>query len=139
MVPATMSEVPRQSTIAVQIATTMLTTGDISALILRAWRAAFTVARLAARLGRIDQATVERQDALLEHLGLALDPPEVDAQELLRVMHRDKKASAGKLRMGNHERAGTMPSAAPQQNVEIEHTRGPSPAPAAAEFPLDGL
>jgi 3-dehydroquinate synthase len=55
-------------------------------------------ARLAARLGRIDQATVDRQDALLERLGLALDPPDVEGQELLRVMHRDKKASAGKLR-----------------------------------------
>jgi 3-dehydroquinate synthase len=63
-------------------------------------------ARLAARLGRIDQETVERQDALLEHLGLALDPPEVDAQELLRVMHRDKKASAGKLRFILPDRIG---------------------------------
>jgi 3-dehydroquinate synthase len=55
-------------------------------------------ARLAARLGRIDQEMVARQDALLAELGLALDPPAVDGQELLRAMHRDKKTSAGRLR-----------------------------------------
>jgi 3-dehydroquinate synthase len=55
-------------------------------------------ARLAARLGRIDEALVERQDRLLAALDLALDPPEVDGQDLLRAMHRDKKASNGQLR-----------------------------------------
>jgi 3-dehydroquinate synthase len=55
-------------------------------------------ARLAARLGRIDQALVERQDALLENLGLALDPPPTDPQELVRRMYRDKKVAAGRLR-----------------------------------------
>jgi 3-dehydroquinate synthase len=63
-------------------------------------------ARLAQRLGRWDAAAVERQDALLAALGLDLDPPEVDGQELLRVMHRDKKASAGQLRFILPDRIG---------------------------------
>jgi 3-dehydroquinate synthase len=72
-------------------------------------------ARLAARLGRIDNDVVARQDALLEALGLRIDPPAVDGQELLRVMHRDKKASAGRLRfilpdqVGHVELVGDVP------------------------------
>ncbi len=55
-------------------------------------------ARLASRLGRLDAVAVKQQDALLAALGLLRDPPTIDADELLRVMHRDKKVSAGKLR-----------------------------------------
>jgi 3-dehydroquinate synthase len=63
-------------------------------------------ARLAAHLGRIDAAVVARQEALLEALGLKLDPPTVDRQEMLRVMHRDKKAAAGRLRFILPDRIG---------------------------------
>jgi 3-dehydroquinate synthase len=63
-------------------------------------------ARLAARLGRIDAAVVARQEALLAALDLGIDPPTVDGQDLLRAMHRDKKASAGKLRFILPDRVG---------------------------------
>jgi 3-dehydroquinate synthase len=55
-------------------------------------------ARLAARLGRIDRGIVARQERLLAAFDLQIEPPHVDAQELLRVMHRDKKVAAGRLR-----------------------------------------
>jgi 3-dehydroquinate synthase len=64
--------------------------------------------QLARRLGRVDDAVVARQEALLEKLGLKLDPPEVDGQELLRAMHRDKKASAGRLRFVLPDRIGRV-------------------------------
>ncbi|MCC6491990.1 MAG: 3-dehydroquinate synthase [Pirellulales bacterium] len=72
-------------------------------------------ARLAARLGRIDQATVARQDALLDALHLTTAVPEVDGQELMRLMYRDKKTAAGRLRfilptrIGHVELVGDIP------------------------------
>jgi len=63
-------------------------------------------ARLAARLGRIDSAVVDRQEALLAALGLDVDAPTVEGQDLLRAMHRDKKVSAGKLRFILPDRIG---------------------------------
>lgn len=76
-------------------------------------------ARLANRLGRIDEAIVERQAVLLERFGLpvamgGLWP--VDA--LLEVMHRDKKAAHGVLRfvlpdrLGHVELVGNVPVSA---------------------------
>jgi 3-dehydroquinate synthase len=65
-------------------------------------------ARLAARLGRIDSAVEARQEALLDALGLRQDPPAVDGQELLRVMHRDKKAAGGRLRFILPDRIGRV-------------------------------
>jgi 3-dehydroquinate synthase len=62
--------------------------------------------RLAAALGRIDPAVVARQDALLEALHLKLDPPDVDPQEMIRAMYRDKKVSAGTLRFVLPDRLG---------------------------------
>jgi 3-dehydroquinate synthase len=55
-------------------------------------------ARLAQRLGRIDAAFVERQRKLLEVFGLSLDVPDVDPNELLELMYRDKKVERGRLR-----------------------------------------
>lgn len=72
-------------------------------------------ARLAARLGRIDEATVARQDALLDALQLTTPVPEVDGEELLRLMYRDKKVAAGKLRfilptrLGHVDLVGEVP------------------------------
>ncbi|MEM9660519.1 MAG: 3-dehydroquinate synthase family protein, partial [Planctomycetota bacterium] len=63
-------------------------------------------ARLAARMGRINQSFVERQDALLDALGLASTPPPADGEELLRLMHRDKKAAEGRLRFVLPDRLG---------------------------------
>jgi 3-dehydroquinate synthase len=55
-------------------------------------------ARLAERLGRVDAAFVERQRALLDALGLPLDVPDVDHDELIELMYRDKKVERGRLR-----------------------------------------
>jgi 3-dehydroquinate synthase len=55
-------------------------------------------ARLAQRLGRVDAAFVQRQRELLSALGLPLDPPDVDHDELIELMYRDKKVDRGKLR-----------------------------------------
>ena len=63
-------------------------------------------ARLAARLKRIDQAIVDRQENLLGDLHLLVEPPEADGEELIRLMHRDKKASAGRLRFILPDRIG---------------------------------
>ncbi|TWT91116.1 3-dehydroquinate synthase [Pseudobythopirellula maris] len=54
--------------------------------------------RLAERLGRIGADVTSRQHALLEKLGLPLTAPaDLDPDELVRLMWRDKKVSAGKL------------------------------------------
>jgi len=63
-------------------------------------------ARLAARMGRIDQAMVDRQRSLLVALGLPIQTPELDPQEILRVMGRDKKVEHGKLRFVLPSRMG---------------------------------
>jgi 3-dehydroquinate synthase len=62
--------------------------------------------RLAARLGRIDDATVARHNALLDALHLTTEPPEADGQELLRLMYRDKKTASGRLRFILPDRIG---------------------------------
>jgi 3-dehydroquinate synthase len=55
-------------------------------------------ARLAERLGRVDAAFVARQRKLLEAFRLPLEVPEVDRDELVELMYRDKKTERGKLR-----------------------------------------
>ncbi len=55
-------------------------------------------ARLAQRMGRVDAAFVERQRSLLEAFRLPLAVPEVDHDELVELMYRDKKVDRGKLR-----------------------------------------
>ena len=55
-------------------------------------------AALAARLGKVDAAFVERQEQLLESLELKLDVPAYDAEELVQLMYHDKKVSGGELR-----------------------------------------
>jgi 3-dehydroquinate synthase len=55
-------------------------------------------ARLAERMGRVDEAFVECQRKLLEAFGMALDVPDVDHDELIELMFRDKKVERGKLR-----------------------------------------
>lgn len=71
-------------------------------------------ARLAARMKRINQAMVDRQRALLVALGLPIATPDLDAQDILLVMGRDKKVEHGKLRfvlptrMGHVELVGNV-------------------------------
>lgn len=55
-------------------------------------------ARLAQRLGRIDGSFIERQQALLESLGLPIVAPQLDPDDVLSVMSRDKKTEHGRLR-----------------------------------------
>ncbi|HEX6960507.1 MAG TPA: 3-dehydroquinate synthase [Lacipirellula sp.] len=62
--------------------------------------------RLAQRLGRVDEAVVERHNALLEALELTTKPPEADGEELLRLMYRDKKVASGRLRFILPDRIG---------------------------------
>jgi 3-dehydroquinate synthase len=62
--------------------------------------------RLAERLGRIDQSVTQRQRALLEALHLPVDLPQVDHEEMLAVMSRDKKAQHGRLRFVLPSRLG---------------------------------
>lgn len=54
--------------------------------------------RLAERLGRIDRAMTDRQQALLVALGLPIGVPTTDPDLLLRAMMHDKKVEHGKLR-----------------------------------------
>jgi 3-dehydroquinate synthase len=70
--------------------------------------------RLAERLGRVDARFTARQFELLTSLGLPVDAPDLDHQEILRAMSRDKKVEHGKLRfvlptrMGHVELVGDV-------------------------------
>lgn len=55
-------------------------------------------ARLAARLGMIDAEFAERQQRLLDAMGLPTAMPEVARADMLEVMSRDKKVEHGRLR-----------------------------------------
>jgi 3-dehydroquinate synthase len=55
-------------------------------------------ARLAARMGRIDEAFVERQQKLLAALQLPVTVPALDVEALMSAMQRDKKVEHGRLR-----------------------------------------
>jgi len=63
-------------------------------------------ARLARRLGRVDDRFVQRQDDLLAAMGLPLAPPAFDADRVLEVMMRDKKVAHGRLRFALPARLG---------------------------------
>ena len=72
-------------------------------------------ARLAHLLGRVPGPLVERQDRLLDALGLPLVPPSaagLDADVLLEIMRRDKKAVAGGLRFILPSRVGHVEAVA---------------------------
>ena len=55
-------------------------------------------ARLAQRLGQVDEEFVARQRGLLVALGLPVVLPDVDHEELLRATSHDKKVEHGRLR-----------------------------------------
>jgi 3-dehydroquinate synthase len=77
-------------------------------------------ARLAERLGRVDEAFTKRQKKLLSALHLPLEMPPVDEDQLLDAMARDKKVEHGRLRfvlptaMGHVELVG---------DIEEQHVR----------------
>ncbi len=62
--------------------------------------------QLARRLGRVDDQFTARQRNLLSQLGLPVEPPKVNAQELLRIMRHDKKTLHGQLRFVLPDRLG---------------------------------
>ena len=70
--------------------------------------------RLAERLGRIDARLTRRQRSLLEALGLPVEMPELDHDEILETMTHDKKVRHGRLRfvlpskMGDVELVGEI-------------------------------
>jgi len=71
-------------------------------------------ARLAASLGRIEESMVTRQEKLLTALQLPVEMPDLDRNDLLEAMNRDKKVEHGKLRfvlptkMGHVELVGDV-------------------------------
>lgn len=73
--------------------------------------------RLAERLGRIPAEMTRRQVKLLAALGLPVEVPEADVDELLQAMSHDKKVEHGKLRfvlptrMGHVELVGHVSAA----------------------------
>jgi 3-dehydroquinate synthase len=65
-------------------------------------------ARLAERLGRVDQNFVDRQENLFEKLGLPIIPPKLLPDKILAAMKTDKKVQHGKLRFVLPDRLGHM-------------------------------
>lgn len=65
-------------------------------------------ARLARRLGRVDDAFVARQNGLLGALGLAVDRPSLDPDAVLDAMMHDKKVAHGRLRFVLPTRLGEV-------------------------------
>jgi 3-dehydroquinate synthase len=65
-------------------------------------------ARLAQRLGQVDEEFVARQRSLLVALGLPVVLPEVDHEELLRAASHDKKVEHGRLRFVLPTRMGQV-------------------------------
>ena len=55
-------------------------------------------ARLAQGLGMIGADVVKRQAELLRRFGLPVDPPKLDAQQIIELLRRDKKARDGRVR-----------------------------------------
>ena len=74
-------------------------------------------ARLAARLGRVDETMVDRQLRLLTGLKLPTEMPEIDKSDVLHLMRRDKKVADGQMRfvlpsrLGEVELVGNVPTA----------------------------
>jgi 3-dehydroquinate synthetase len=77
-------------------------------------------ARLAQRLGRVDAAFVERQRKLLEAFRLPLDVPDVEHDELIELMYRDKKVERGKLRFVLPSRLGHVELVGGISTADIE-------------------
>jgi 3-dehydroquinate synthase len=63
-------------------------------------------ARLAARMGRVDETFVEKQLCLLRALNLETTLPDYPPDELLRLMYHDKKVEQGQLRFILPDRMG---------------------------------
>jgi len=55
--------------------------------------------RLARNLGRIGADQTRREEQLLNRLGLPVEVPKLDRQEILAAMMHDKKVQHGRLRL----------------------------------------
>lgn len=64
--------------------------------------------RLAERLGRVDARLTRRQRDLLQALGLPVEMPELDRDEILDAMTHDKKVQHGRLRFVLPSRMGQV-------------------------------
>ncbi len=64
--------------------------------------------RLAERLGRIDAEVTERQEKLLQAVGLPTEVPDVDPDQVLKTMMHDKKVEHGRLRLVLPSRLGDV-------------------------------
>jgi 3-dehydroquinate synthase len=62
--------------------------------------------RLAQRLGRLDARLTQRQRSLLEALGLQVEMPKLDREQILSTMMHDKKVQHGQLRFVLPSRMG---------------------------------
>jgi 3-dehydroquinate synthetase len=62
--------------------------------------------RLAERLGRIDARITQRQRGLLEALGLTVEMPQLDRDQILGAMAHDKKVQHGQWRFVLPSRMG---------------------------------
>ena len=62
--------------------------------------------RLAERLGRVDAQLTRRQRSLLEALGLPVELPDLDREQIMATMRHDKKVEHGKLRFVLPSRLG---------------------------------
>jgi 3-dehydroquinate synthase len=76
-------------------------------------------ARLAERLGRVDGAFVNRQQKLLVAFRLPLDVPDMEHDELIELMYRDKKTERGKLRFVLPTRLGHVELVPDVKNEDI--------------------
>ncbi len=76
-------------------------------------------ARLAERMGRVDAAFAARQRALFEALGLEVDMPEVDHDELVELMYHDKKVERGRLRFVLPTRIGHVEVVGDVKNDDV--------------------
>jgi 3-dehydroquinate synthase len=65
-------------------------------------------ARLAERVGRVDQKFVARQEKLFRNLGLPMTPPKLPPDKILAAMRSDKKVQHGKLRFVLPDRLGRV-------------------------------
>jgi 3-dehydroquinate synthase len=65
-------------------------------------------ARLSHRLGRVDVDFISRQRNLLQAMGLPIDLPSADDEQLLAAMFHDKKTEHGQLRFVLPNRLGNV-------------------------------
>lgn len=83
-------------------------------------------ARLAARLGRVDEAFVARQQALIDALGLPSEPPKLDREKVLAAMMHDKKVQHGKLRFVMPTRMGHVELVGDVEPADVKAALGRS-------------